>query len=315
VKGQVNQTWNDAAIANPVVTGNTLVVTAQDGTTIVTYTITVNAAPNNGGGGFIPQPVITPEPEPDPEPVPGATDVKGAIDQAGTFTETVTIVTEDQAVVIDIPAGTVGLDADLQPLAAIIMVPLEEPPAPPPAGTIAFLYDLGPDGATFEPAITLSMPLPEGADPSTATIAYWDGSEWIILETTYDPETGRLTAQTTHFTVFGTLILEPEPAAAEPESSVEPAPTTPSAPVTETAKPAPAEPSSQIQPTEIAPNISKNPTETAPNKSENPIIIDESKRSFAWYWWLIISIGTAVILTTGWIEWRRGVISRKISGK
>ena len=41
-KGQANQTWNDSGIADPVMTGNTLVVTAQDGTTIVTYTATVN---------------------------------------------------------------------------------------------------------------------------------------------------------------------------------------------------------------------------------------------------------------------------------
>lgn len=42
-KGQVNQTWDDSGIANPVVTGNTLAVTAQDGTTSVTYTVTTDA--------------------------------------------------------------------------------------------------------------------------------------------------------------------------------------------------------------------------------------------------------------------------------
>ncbi len=44
-KGQVDQTWDDSAIADPVVTDNTLVVTAQDGVTTVTYTVTINAAP------------------------------------------------------------------------------------------------------------------------------------------------------------------------------------------------------------------------------------------------------------------------------
>ena len=42
-KGQDNQTWNDSGINNPVVTGNTLVVTAQDGATTITYTVNVNA--------------------------------------------------------------------------------------------------------------------------------------------------------------------------------------------------------------------------------------------------------------------------------
>lgn len=57
-----NQTSDAAGIADPVVTGNTLVVTAQDGVTVVTYTVTVNPAPvvpaepvvtgGGGGGGF-----------------------------------------------------------------------------------------------------------------------------------------------------------------------------------------------------------------------------------------------------------------------
>jgi len=56
-KDEANQTWNDAGIANPVVTGNSLVVTAQDTTTTMTYTVTVNpAAPvitSVGGNGYI----------------------------------------------------------------------------------------------------------------------------------------------------------------------------------------------------------------------------------------------------------------------
>ena len=45
-KGQADQTWNDAGIVDPVVSTNVLVVTAQDGTTVVTYIITVNADPD-----------------------------------------------------------------------------------------------------------------------------------------------------------------------------------------------------------------------------------------------------------------------------
>jgi len=42
IKGQTDQTWDDSEISDPVATGNTLVVTAQNGTTKATYTITVN---------------------------------------------------------------------------------------------------------------------------------------------------------------------------------------------------------------------------------------------------------------------------------
>ncbi len=42
-KGNANQTWDSSSVSNPVVSNNTLVVTAEDGTTVVTYTISVNA--------------------------------------------------------------------------------------------------------------------------------------------------------------------------------------------------------------------------------------------------------------------------------
>ena len=40
---QDGQTWDDVSIQDPVVTGDTLVVTAEDGTTVITYTVTTNA--------------------------------------------------------------------------------------------------------------------------------------------------------------------------------------------------------------------------------------------------------------------------------
>ena len=56
-KGQADQIWVDTAIADPVVSSNTLVVTAQDGTTVVTYTVTVNAESleigDSYGGGTV----------------------------------------------------------------------------------------------------------------------------------------------------------------------------------------------------------------------------------------------------------------------
>ena len=50
-KGQPNQSWNDAGINDTITSSNTLVVTAQDGTTVVTYTVTVNDPPPPGGPG------------------------------------------------------------------------------------------------------------------------------------------------------------------------------------------------------------------------------------------------------------------------
>ncbi len=57
-KGDSNSTWNDTGIHDPVVSGDTLVVTAQDTVTTGTYTITVNPAPGGGPVG----PVVTIDP-------------------------------------------------------------------------------------------------------------------------------------------------------------------------------------------------------------------------------------------------------------
>lgn len=46
-KGDAAQTWNTTGINDPVVSNNTLVVTAENGTTVVTYTITVDAELNH----------------------------------------------------------------------------------------------------------------------------------------------------------------------------------------------------------------------------------------------------------------------------
>lgn len=49
-KGQIDQTWNNAGINDQVASNDTLVVTAQDGATIVTYTVTVDDPPPPPGG-------------------------------------------------------------------------------------------------------------------------------------------------------------------------------------------------------------------------------------------------------------------------
>ncbi len=44
-KGESDQTWNTEGISDPVVSDNTLVVTAQDGVAMTSYVVTVNSAP------------------------------------------------------------------------------------------------------------------------------------------------------------------------------------------------------------------------------------------------------------------------------
>ncbi len=142
----------------------------------------------------------------------GISDTRGIVTSEGIFPETVFIHDEEgKGITIEIPKGTIGLNSNLEPLEDITMVPVISPPAPPAGNVIVFAYELGPDGAQFNPAITISMPIPEDAGPDNVTIAWWNGSEWVQLETMVDAATGKATAKISHFTIFA-LLTAVEPA-------------------------------------------------------------------------------------------------------
>ena len=94
-------------------------------------------------------------------------------------------------------------------------------PTPPPSGTIVLAYDFGPSGASFDPPITLTIPY-DKTSGEDVSIAYWDGTKWNILDTTYDPATGELMAKISHFSTFAVITFAEE---AEPIPTVSPEPT------------------------------------------------------------------------------------------
>jgi hypothetical protein len=92
------------------------------------------------------------------------------------------------------------------------------PSLPADTAVIGLTYDLGPDGATFDPAITITVAydpddIPEGVNEEDLVLAYWDGDDWVVLEgSTVDPVTNTITAPVSHFTAF-TVIAYSAPAA------------------------------------------------------------------------------------------------------
>jgi hypothetical protein len=50
----------------------------------------------------------------------------------------------------------------------------------------------------------------DSASGDDVRIACWNGTEWVILETTADPVTGLVSAQISHFSLFAVLKLEKE---------------------------------------------------------------------------------------------------------
>jgi len=164
-----------------------------------------------------------------PPPREGITYVAGAVFSNGKFTRDVYADSEDRKVRLTIKQGTIGLKSNDLPLTEISILEMEEPPAPPPEGSIGLIYDIGPEGATFNPPITVTIfydpdDLAEGVDQEEMVITYYDKDVrndetgewgvWIILEDSrVNTETHTVTASLSHFTPF-TILLQ-EPAAAE----------------------------------------------------------------------------------------------------
>jgi hypothetical protein len=188
----------------------------------------------------------TPPPPPPPPPTTVAPQgltpsVPLRVDEQGIVQESTQLTSPDDEVTLDIPVGTQMLDANGSPLETITLEELVTPPAPPPAGAIVLAYDFGPDGATFEPAIELKLTynpadLPEGVNEADLRIAWWDGTEWVMLDSTVNTTTHTISAFVSHFTSFallGTVAAPPTPAAFTVSNlTVEPASITPGGTVT-----------------------------------------------------------------------------------
>ncbi|MCK4783031.1 MAG: hypothetical protein KAV87_04720, partial [Desulfobacteraceae bacterium] len=166
-----------------------------------------------------------------PPPIPGITDVADYVDIRGMFTLNVSAKSADNRVELTIGKGTIGKTKTGERITQISIIPMEDPLAPPANSTVIGLnYDLGPDGATFTPSITITFnydpnDIPEGVNEKDLVIAMWDedAGEWVELEgIVVDPATHTITAQVDHLTVFSVLAYT-RPAA----FTVKPAPTPP----------------------------------------------------------------------------------------
>ncbi|UCB42711.1 MAG: hypothetical protein JSV77_09700, partial [Dehalococcoidales bacterium] len=105
-------------------------------------------------------------------------------------------------------------------LSEIVVTKKESPPPPPPdAEIIGLVYDFGPEGASFDQAVTIRLSyddtqIPEGVSEEQLIIAIWYDylQEWVRLDTTVDPINNIVTSEVTHFTTY-TIIAHTRPAA------------------------------------------------------------------------------------------------------
>ncbi len=163
-----------------------------------------------GGGGGLP-------------PNTSYTNIQGKLDYEGLLTEDVTAKSADKLCQLTINEGTKALRRTGYRLSAIVMAKMKDPPpAAPNANIIGPVYDLAPDGATFDQPATLTITydpalIPEDVAPENLVIAMWEeksAGEWVNLVSTVDTATETITASVSHFSAF-TVIASTQPAAFE----------------------------------------------------------------------------------------------------
>ena len=144
------------------------------------------------------------------------------ISSTGKMLETIEVSSEDGMYTITIPKDTICLDKNGKRLKILTAVLDEDPPQPPEnAYIIGLVYRFGPEGANFDPPITLTWKydpkaLPEGVTEENLTMAYYDQEtgQWLTLKSVGAPENDIITALVEHlatFAIFG-YITPPEQA-------------------------------------------------------------------------------------------------------
>jgi len=144
----------------------------------------------------------------------GITDVTTS---RGLFTETTTLKSADDKLVLLFPEGTFAQTRLGAPLTSISITQVPTPPEPPQnMGFIGLCYDLKPDGATFDPPIELSFIynpkwIPSGLGPQNLRIGYYNQStqQWVMLyyeDIELTPGANTISIKISHFTEYSVMV-------------------------------------------------------------------------------------------------------------
>lgn len=120
-------------------------------------------------------------------------------------TQETTLNSNDNLAMVSIPQGIVAKDAAGSPLTSVSITAVAETAVPADtSGKPLRAYELGPNGATFSPAITLTFTAPQPQPGQEYTIRTLDHATntWLDLPTTYHPEAGTVTAEVSHLCCF-----------------------------------------------------------------------------------------------------------------
>jgi hypothetical protein len=161
-----------------------------------------------GGGGGAP-------------PSPGCNSLTPYTNDEGLFNLSATIKSDDGKVQITINQGARARTRDDRRLTQICIQKMTDPPASSTnTSIIGLVYDIGPDGATLTPSVTLTITydpaeLLEGVDQNKLVLATWDSTagKWIEFEgCIVNTMAHTVSVEINHFTPFA-IIAHTRPAA------------------------------------------------------------------------------------------------------
>ncbi|PIU56586.1 MAG: hypothetical protein COS88_02675, partial [Chloroflexi bacterium CG07_land_8_20_14_0_80_51_10] len=166
----------------------------------------------SSGGGSTP----TPTPTPTPGPIfsnTGEISLATIVNPAGLLQVQSTLTSEDGKSTVVVAKDTRALDKDGNPLSQITCRPPATPAPAPADNNVIAVYDLGPNGATFNPPITVTMKydpaeLPQGVAETDLVLAYYDvtAGVWVPLtDIVVDTVNHTVSGKTSHFTQFAVL--------------------------------------------------------------------------------------------------------------
>jgi len=177
----------------------------------VTPTATSTHSSGGGGGGSSGSPSTQTTTTTTTTTTPYTGQASIATSASGKVTESVTAGTIDGAASVTIPSGTTAHDRYDKPLSEVTIKTLDKANLPgiEAENTIYLALDCGPDGATFDPAISLTFTLTSKEwadidDPATLTVMWYnaDTKKWQEIPATVDSTTYTITAQVSHFSTY-----------------------------------------------------------------------------------------------------------------
>jgi hypothetical protein len=237
-------------VANVLLASTT--ITMNQNEAVIAYFRTTGGGGGGGGGGGVlppssptptpgataspspaPEPTASPPPAPTVRPMPQPTaapttpgdslDLSGVIDDNGVVQQGVSYTSPDGTLEIAVGSGTTALTEGDDPLPAVVVEKVCQDVPPPPANAylVGCAYDFGPDGATFDPPITITLnydpaEVPEGVAEEDLVVAYYNVAtgQWVILPSTVDTTAHTITATVDHLTLFAayaTVVPAPPP--------------------------------------------------------------------------------------------------------